>query len=208
MATATIYAHRFDAPNDEITGIIGGDELEVPALWRRSVEIAQAWEAEVAATVTPQTRQVVLRAAMVMSPERGSIFDVLTRLCRAGLGRQGDGRQFVSWIHGDDFVRAIEFLIEREDLDGAFNLAAPGPLPNAEFIAAIHAALGSRIAIPAPAWLLELGAMFLRTETELVLKSRRVVSSRLATAGFEFHFPHWAGAARDLVGRGAARQSR
>ncbi|HLP25349.1 MAG TPA: NAD-dependent epimerase/dehydratase family protein, partial [Acidobacteriota bacterium] len=107
MATATVYAHRFDAPNDEATGIIGGDEPDVPALWRRSVEIARAWEAEVAGAATPHTRKVILRSAMVMSPDRGSVFDVLAKLCRGGLGRQGDGRQFVSWIHGDDFVRAI-----------------------------------------------------------------------------------------------------
>ena len=199
MATATIYAHRFDAPNDEATGIIGGDEPGVPALWRRSVEIAQAWEAEVAAAATPHTRKVILRSAMVMSPDRGSVFDVLANLCRVGLGRQGDGRQFVSWIHGEDFVRAVEFLIERDDLSGAFNLAAPEPLPNREFIAAIHHALGRRWSIPVPAWALEIGAVFLRTETELILKSRRVTSSRLPAAGFGFQFPQWHVAARRLL---------
>lgn len=199
MATATIYAHRFDAPNDEATGQIGGKEPGVPALWRRSVEIAQAWEAEVAAAATPRTRKVILRSAMVISPDRGSVFAVLTNLCRAGLGRQGDGRQFVSWIHGEDFVRAIEFLIAREDLSGAFNLAAPGPLPNREFIAAIHRALGSRVAIPVPKWALAIGAVFLRTETELVLKSRRVVPGRLRAAGFVFRLDEWSIAARDLV---------
>lgn len=199
MATATIYAHRFDAPNDEATGIIGGDEPGVPALWRRSVEIAQAWEAEVAAAVAPKTRKVILRSAMVMSPDRGSVFDVLVRLCRAGLGRQGDGRQFVSWIHGEDFVKAVEFLIERDDLSGVFNLAAPEPLSNRDFIAAIHDALGRGWSIPVPAWALEIGAVFLRTETELILKSRRVTSSRLPAAGFEFGFQEWSAAARDLV---------
>jgi uncharacterized protein len=208
MATATIYAHRFDAPNDEATGPMGGTEPGVPALWRRSVEIAQAWEDEVGSAKTPRTRKVILRSAMVMSPDRGSVFDVLSKLCRAGLGRQSDGRQFVSWIHGHDFVRAIEFLIGREDLAGVFNLAAPGPLPNRDFIGEIHRALGSRVAIPVPGWALEIGAVFLRTETELVLKSRRVVPGRLVGEGFSFQFPAWPAAARDLVQRATAEGGR
>lgn len=200
MATATIYAHRFDAANDEATGVIGGDEVGVPPLWRRSVEIAQAWEAEVASAATPHTRKVILRSAMVMSADRGSVFDILVKLCRAGLGRLGDGRQFVSWIHGRDFGRAIEFLIGRDDLAGAFNLAAPAPLPNRAFLAAIHEALGSRVAMPVPGWALELGAVVLRTETELILKSRRVAPARLTDAGFRFDFPEWRTAASDLWG--------
>jgi uncharacterized protein (TIGR01777 family) len=201
MATATIYAHRFDAPNDEATGVIGGNEPGAPTLWRRSVEIAQAWEAEVFAATTPSTRKLILRSAMVMSADHGSVFDVLAKLCQAGLGRQGDGRQFVSWIHGTDFVRAIDFLAAREDLSGVFNLASPEPLPNREFMAAIHAALSTRVAIPVPAWALEVGAVFLRTETELILKSRRVVPGRLCAAGFEFEFKRWAQAAGELVKR-------
>lgn len=200
-STATIYAHRFDAANDERSGIIGGDEPGAPALWRRSVEIAQAWEAQLEAAATPFTRKVALRSAMVMGTGRGGVFRVLANLCRAGLGRHGDGRQYVSWIHADDFVAAIRFLIDHDALSGAVNLAAPAPLPNREFIAAIHAALGSRVSIPLPVWALEFGAVFLRTETELLLKSRRVVPARLQEAGFQFRHPEWPGAARDLVRR-------
>jgi uncharacterized protein (TIGR01777 family) len=209
-STATIYAHRFDAANDEETGKIGGDEPDVPALWARSIAIARAWEAELAAADTPSTRKVALRSAMTMSPDRGGVFSVLARLCRMGLGRQGDGRQFVSWIHEEDFVAAVDFLIAREDLAGAFNLCAPEPVTNRGFMKALREALGSRIAIPVPRWAMEIGAFFMRTETELVLKSRRVVPTRLLKAGFVFRHPHWPEAAKDLVslqqnccGRGA-----
>lgn len=197
--TATIYAHRFDAPNDEATGLIGGHEPGVPALWARSIAIAQAWEAEIAAAPTPHTRKVILRSAMTMSPDRGGVFDVLATLCRRGIGRQGDGRQYVSWIHEHDFIAAVEFLIKREDLSGAFNLAAPCPLPNREFMDSLHAALGTTIALPVPRWALEIGAFFLRTETELILKSRRVVPRRLIESGFVFRHVEWPAAAKELA---------
>jgi uncharacterized protein len=196
--TATIYGHRYDAPNDEATGIIG-DPPGSPALWGRSVDIGKAWEAALAAAPTPQTRKVALRIAMVMTPAKGGVFSILARHCRMGLGRFGDGRQYVSWIHGHDFVEAVKFLIERADLDGAINVCAPEPLPNGEFLAVLHRLFGRRLAIPVPAWMLEIGTFFLRTETELILKSRRVVPGRLQQAGFTFRYPTWAGAAKDLT---------
>lgn len=202
-STATIYAHAApdDPPRDEAAGPLGGAEPGAPALWKRSVDIALAWERELFVAATPRTRRVALRAAMVMTPDRGGVFDAFAGLCALGMGRQGDGRQHVSWIHEYDFVAAVRFLIARHDLDGAFNLAAPAPLPNRDFIAAIHAALGRRLSVPAPAWLLEIGAFFHRTETELLLKSRRVIPARLATAGFKFRHPTWPAAAADLVAR-------
>lgn len=199
--TATIYAHHFDAPNDEDTGIIGGHEPGVPALWAKSIDIARAWEAEINAAPTPRTRKVILRSAMTMSPDRGGVFHVLASQCRLGFGRHGNGRQFVSWIHEHDFVAAVKFLIEREDLTGAFNLAAPEPLPNRDFIAALHAALGTKLSVPVPRWALELGTFVLRTETELVLKSRRVVPARLLKNGFTFRYSNWPIAATELVNR-------
>ncbi len=202
MSTATIYAHRYDAPNDEATGILGGNEPEVPDTWRFSIEVAKAWEATLADAKTPQTRKVALRTAMVMSPDPGGIFDVLLRLVRRGLGgASGDGRQYVSWIHGDDFLAALRFLLEHEEIDGAINLAAPNPLPNVEFMRALRQAWGTRLGLPASRWMLELGALFLRTETELILKSRRVVPGRLLKAGFEFQFPEWEPAAANLCKR-------
>ncbi len=202
MSTATIYAHRFDAANDEATGRIGGGEPGAPAYWARSVEIAKAWEQAQIEAKTPSTRKVALRSAMVMSPDRSGIFDVLLGLVRRGLGGTvGDGRQFVSWIHGQDFVRAIDHLIGRDDLDGAVNLAAPGPLPQRDFMADLRAAWGTRIALPATRWMAEIGAFVLRTDTELLLKSRRVVPGRLLESGFGFDFPAWRTAATDLVDR-------
>lgn len=199
MSTATIYAHRFDAPNDEATGVIGGDEPGVPKYWGFSVEIAKAWERTLAEAETPATRKVALRTAMVMSPDKGGIFDVLLGLTRRGLGGSvGGGRQFVSWIHERDFVRAIDLLIERDDVAGAVNLAAPGPLPQADFMRALREAAGARIGLPATAWMAEVGAFFLRTDTELLLKSRRVVPGRLTELGFSFELPDWPLAARDL----------
>ena len=200
--TATIYAHRFDAPNDEATGILGGSEPQAPGTWRFSIEVARAWEDALAETCTLATRKVVMRSAMVMSPDRGGVFDVLLGLVRRGLGgRTGDGRQYVSWIHDHDFIGAVEWLIEHDDLSGAINLAAPNPLPNAEFMRALREAWGTRLGLPASRWMVELGTWFLRTESELVLKSRRVVPGRLIKAGFGFRFPEWAAAARDLCRR-------
>ncbi len=202
MSTATIYAHRFEAPNDEATGIIGGHEPDAPAYWSFSIEIAKAWERAQAEASTPRTRQVALRSAMVMSPDRGGIFDVLLGLTRAGLGGTiGGGQQFMSWIHEVDFVRAIELLIEREDLRGPVNLAAPNPLPQRDFMAALRAAWGTRVGLPATKWMAELGAFFLRTDTELTFKSRRVVPGRLLDAGFRFELAEWPEAARELVAR-------
>jgi uncharacterized protein (TIGR01777 family) len=199
-STATIYAHTHDTPNAE-DGVVGGAESGAPDTWRFSIEVAKAWEQAANEAVVPHTRKVLLRSAMTMSPDPGGVFDVLLGLVRRGLGgTSGDGRQYVSWIHDHDFVRAVYWLIEH-DLAGPVNLAAPNPLPNAEFMRVLREAWGARFGLPAPAWLLEVGAVFLRTETELVLKSRRVVPGRLLRGGFAFRFPTWPEAAADLCRR-------
>lgn len=207
MSTATIYAHRFDAPNDEADGRIGGGEPGAPAYWSFSVEIAQAWEQAQRETETSATRKVALRTAMVMSPDRGGIFDVLLGMVRRGLGGPiGGGRQYVSWIHHRDFVRAVEWLIEHDDFEGPVNLAAPNPLPQREFMAALRRAAGVSIGLPATRWMAEIGAFVLSTDTELLLKSRRVVPGRLLGAGFRFELPEWPPAAAELVA--ATRENR
>ena len=171
-----------------------------------SARVARDWEAEFFAAETARTRKVALRSAVVLSPTAGSAFGVLSNLVRLGLGgKQGNGRQFVTWIHEADYARAVEFLIEREDLDGPFNIAAPNPLTNRDFMAALRWAWDVPNGLPAPAPLIEAGAFFLRTESELVLKSRRVVPGRLLDAKFEFEFPQWAEAADDLVRRWRSR---
>ena len=117
-----------------------------------------------------------MRSAMTMSPDTGGVFDYLLRLVRLGFGGScGNGKQFMSWIHEYDFVRAVYWLIGHEALSGSVNIAAPGPLPNREFMQALRTAWGISLGLPAPAWLLELGTFVLRTESELMLKSRRVV---------------------------------
>lgn len=174
----------------------------MPDTWRFSLEVAKAWEQAVNEADTPGTRRVILRAAMVMSPDRGGVFDVLLGLVRRRLGgRAGDGKQFVSWVHDRDFVRAVRWLIDCDELAGPVNVASPGPLPNAEFMRALRDAAGVRWGLPAARWMLEVGAFALRTETELVLKSRRVVPGVLLRSGFGFDFPDWPAAAADLCRR-------
>jgi uncharacterized protein (TIGR01777 family) len=202
MSTATVYAHRFDAPNDEATGIIGGSEPDVPDYWAYSVEIAKAWERAQQEADTPHTRKVALRSAMVMSPDRGGVFDVLLGLARLGLGGPvAGGAQYVSWIHDRDFVRAVEFLIDRDDLTGPVNIAAPEPLPQRAFMRALRSAWGVPVGLPATKWMAQIGAFALRSDTELLLKSRRVVPGRLLDEGFAFEYGRWPQAADDLAQR-------
>ncbi|MFI2028828.1 TIGR01777 family oxidoreductase [Streptomyces buecherae] len=210
MSTATIYAHRFDAPNDEATGALGGTEPRVPGYWAYSVDIARNWEQAQEEADTPHTRKVALRAAMVMSPDRGGVFDVLSWLARLGLGGPvAGGAQYVSWIHDHDFVRAVEFLVDRDDFSGPVNLAAPAPLPQRAFMRALRTAWGVPVGLPATRWMAELGAFALRSDTELLLKSRRVVPGRLLEAGFTFDHARWPQAADDLVRRArGGRRSR
>jgi hypothetical protein len=202
-STATIYRHSLDRDMDEVSGELGGNEPNAPAKWRFSIEVAKDWERTFLAAETPQTRKVALRSAIVMSPESGGAFDALLRLARMGFGGwAGSGRQYVSWIHDVDFIRTLEFLIAREDLDGVVNIASPYPLPNREFMCNLRRAwCTSYLGIPSAEWMLEIGAILLRTETELLLKSRRVVPRRLLEEGFEFHFPNWRGACQNLVAR-------
>lgn len=199
-STATIYAHRFDGPNDEYSGILGGAEPNAPSTWRFSIDVATAWErAFDEAATTPRTRKVALRSAMTLSPDRGGVFDTLRWLTRRGLGgTHGDGRQFMSWVHYEDFVAAVQWLISRQDIDGVINIASPNPLPNAEFMRILREACGVPFGLPANRWMLEIGAVFMRTETELILKSRRVVPARLLDHGFRFKYLDWRAAARDL----------
>jgi uncharacterized protein len=208
MSTATIYAHRFDEPNDEAGGIIGGAEPDAPDTWRFSIDVATSWERAADMIAVPQTRKVKMRSAIVMSPDRGGPFELLLKLVRFGLGGQsGNGRQYVSWIHHEDFVRSVYWLLEHDELAGAVNLAAPQPLPNAEFMRALRQAWGIGFGLPATELMLEAGALLLRTETELILKSRRVIPGRLLESGFKFRFPTWPEAAADMCRRWRERQS-
>ena len=202
-STATIYRHSFDRAMDEATGELGGNEPGVSRKWSFSIDVATSWERALFAADTPRTRRVAMRSGMIMSPDPGGIFDTLLHLVRLGLGGSAaSGQQFVSWIHDVDFIRAVDFLIGQEKLSGVVNVCSPRPVPNHHFMRCLrHAWCTQYIGIPASKWMLEIGAMVLRTETELILKSRRVVPARLLSSGFEFHFPNWRAASQDLVQR-------
>jgi uncharacterized protein (TIGR01777 family) len=192
-STATIYA---DTPgttpvNTEAAGIIGEGF---------SVEIARAWEAAFDACPAPTTRKVALRTSIVLGPDGGA-FPVMARLARFGLCTpQGSGEQWISWLHIADFCRAVEFLAKANDLNGPVNLCAPHPLLNREFNALLCQQLRPPVRLLQPRWLLEIGAFVLRTETELILKSRKVYPERLLAAGFEFEYPSCAAAIGKLSG--------
>ena len=144
-----------------------------------------------------------MRTAIVLSNERGTMVPILRRLVAMGLGgRMGSGRQYVSWIHEADFCRAVEFLITHREMEGVVNVASPGPVTNGEMMGIFRRVGGRRVGLPAARWMLEVGALFLRTETELVLKSRRVVGRRLGEAGFRFLFEGMEGAVGDLASVG------
>lgn len=201
-STATIYSHRLDAANDDVTGEIGGSEPNAPDTWRFSIDVASAWERAANDADTPNTRKVLMRSAMTMSPDRDGIFDVMLGLVRKGLGgTAASGKQYISWIHDQDFIRTVNWLIDHDELSGPIAISSPNPLPNREFMKIFRSAAGVRLGLPAMEWQLAIGAMMMRTETELILKSRRVVPKLLTDSGFEFDFPHWKDAAADLMQR-------
>jgi len=193
-SSATIYKHTFDTPMDE-----SGETGATPkAKDEFSIEVIRQWERALDEAQTPGTRKVALRITLVLGRD-GGVFPVLRRLARFGLGgKMGSGRQFVSWIHEKDFCRAVEWIVANENLNEAINLAAPNPLPNVETMRLIREACGAPFGLPATEWMLEVGAFFLRTETELILKSRRVVPGKLLASGFQFQFPDLRGALKDL----------
>ena len=203
MSTATIYAHTYERSNDEYFGIIGGDEPNVPDSWRYSIEVARAWEEALdQAPVSKFTRRIKMRTSIVMSPHQGGPFDILLRLVRMGLGgTSGNGNQYISWISDVDFANAVFFLLEQKEISGAVNLASPNPLPNRDFMRILREAWGTKFGLPASEWMLEMGAVPLKTETELVLKSRKVHPAKLLQAKFPFEHPYWEEAAVDLCYR-------
>lgn len=194
-STATIYRHTFGPAWDE-TGEIGGC-VEAKDIF--SIHVATEWEPVFNEAMTPSTRKVALRSAMVLGHGKNSVLPNLLRLGRLGLGGSlAGGRQFVSWIHQEDFCRAVEWIITHENLRGPVNLAAPNPVTNADFMAIVRKVCHAPFGLPSPLWLLEVGAFFLRTETELIIKSRRVVPGKLLAAGFKFQFERPEPAIEDL----------
>ncbi len=195
-STATIYRHADDLAMTDEAGELGSGF---------SVNVATAWEREFFAHAREGVRQVALRMAIVLGD--GSALTPLVRLTRLGLGGSQFGgktkgaRQRFSWIHIDDVYRAIEFLYAHPDLGDTVNLSSPGPVENRELMATLRRVLGARFGVPLFGWMLELGAFAIRTESELLLKSRWVLPTRLLGAGFEFEFPSLEGALRNILHR-------
>ena len=200
MSTATIYAHSFDQANDEETGTLGGNEPHVPYTWHHSVSIAKSWEKTLFHFKTPLTRKVAVRLAFLISPRKKGYFDILLSLARRGFGGPvAGGKQYISWIHLADFVRAMEFVMSNEDIKGVINVSSPHPLPQGEAMSHVRAACGAKIYFPITKWMSEIGAVFLKTDSQLVLKSRRVVPKKLLSHGFQFQFPNWPQAVSEII---------
>jgi uncharacterized protein (TIGR01777 family) len=190
-ASATIYRHALDRPMDEATGETGSGF---------SVDVCRRWEQTFFEAPTPRTRKVALRTAIVLGAGRGGAMGMFLKIARLGLGGTlGRGDQYVSWIHIEDFARSVQWAVEHPELEGPINCASPNPVPNREFMWALRKACGQPIGLPAARWMLEIGAFFLRTETELLLKSRRVVPARLLESGFSFQYPELEPALAQIV---------
>ena len=193
-ATATWYRHAEDRPQDDWSGEPGEGF---------SCDVARAWEDTFfGSMVPPETRKVAMRIGMVLANEEETVFDVLWKLTRIGLGGpMGGGRQRVSWIHMEDFLRATEFIIGDPFLSGAVNVTAPDFPTNREWMRVFREAVGMPVGLPAARWMLEIGARLLGTETELVTKSRWAKPVRLHDAGFRWRWSRAADAVADLEPR-------
>jgi len=191
-ASATIYRHSLDRAMTEKAGEIGTGF---------SVDVCRRWEETLLGAHVPMvTRRVALRSAIVFSHLPGGVWQPFAWLARFGIaGPMAGGRSMVSWIHGEDFCRAVEWIIEHEEMSGPINLASPNPLANRDFLAAVRKAVGVPFGIPSARWMLECAAFIHRTETELLLKSRWVIPCKLRSSGFRFQHPFWPAAAKSVA---------
>ena len=190
-SAATIYRHSLDRDMDEATGELQYVEPGRPKdKWEFSVDVVNRWEEALFNADTSSTRRIAMRLSMVFGTGSGGVFEAFRKITRLGLsGTQGSGNQFVSWLHIEDFLRMVDWSIENENIKGPINMCAPNPLPNREFLMGLRNACGVKLGLPAASWMLEIGAFFMRTETELLLKSRRVVPGKLLESGFKFNHP-------------------
>lgn len=180
VTSATIYRHSEEMPMDETTGEIGtGFSVEVCKQWEKTLFEAEA-----------PVRKIALRTGMVFGRGKEGVCGAFYHLVKRGLGGTlGSGQQKVSWIHLEDFCRSIHWLIDHRDLSGAINATSPEPVPNRLFMEIFRQEVGVKIGLPASQWMLEVGVLFMQTETELLLKSRYVVPARLLQSGFTFQYP-------------------
>jgi uncharacterized protein (TIGR01777 family) len=179
-STATIYRHAEDRPMTESKGEIGKGF---------SVNVAINWEQAFFSFQLSKTRQVALRMAIVLG-KNGGVMKPLINLVRFGLGgKQGKGNQMFSWIHIEDLFNIILFFESHKDLKGIFNCSSPNPIDNKTLMEALRQAMKVKIGLPSPEWLLKIGAVVIRTEPELILKSRWVVPEKLLESGYTFKYP-------------------
>ena len=190
--SATYYRYSEDKDMTEATGEAGTGF---------SVEVCQAWEAAFDKMTTPDTRKIFMKISIVLGKD-GGVMPTLKGLIKAGLGgKQGHGRQYVSWLHEEDFARMVEWFIAHDEFDGIVNCVSPRPVKNKDFMAALRKVYTMPFGLGQPRWMLELGAIMLGTETELILKSRKVVPERLTQAGFTFKYPKLDEALQEIVSR-------
>ncbi|QXV66722.1 TIGR01777 family protein [Mucilaginibacter sp. 21P] len=189
-ASATIYRHAEDRPQNEETGEIG---------YGFSIDVCKQWEQTFFEQQTPKTRKVALRLGIVLS-RNGGAFPALCNLVKFGLGgKQGDGRQYVTWVHEQDVAAITEWTYDHPEINGSVNVTSPNALPNTEVMRIIRDTYGIPVGLPSPKWLLEIGAALIGTETELVLKSRWVYPKLLLDSGYQFQYPEAAHAIHDLL---------
>jgi len=189
-ASATIYRHAEDHAQDEQNGEMG---------YGFSIDVCRQWEAAFFETETPKTRKIALRIGIVLG-RHDSVFPRLLNLVKCGLGGpQGDGEQYISWIHEQDVARSTAWLLENTALEGVFNCTAPIAIKNGLFMKTLRKAYGIPFGLPSPQWLLEIGMLIIGSETELVLKSRWVAPKRLLDSGFKFQFAEARHAIHDIL---------
>jgi uncharacterized protein (TIGR01777 family) len=178
-SSATIYPNATDKPNDEYTSNLKDDF---------SVQVCKLWEKTLFEQRTPFTRKIALRMAITLG--NGGVMVPYLNLCKFGLGgKQGNGRQMFSWVHVEDVCRMVEFIWENKQLEGAYNAAAPNPVSNTIFMQTLREVTGNKLGLPAFTWMLKLGAAIIGTETELLLKSRWVLPTKMLEAGYTFKYP-------------------
>lgn len=188
--SATIYRHSEDKPMDEFTGEIKNDF---------SVQVCKRWEQSFNDIRLTATRKVILRIAVTLG-KQGSVMIPYLNMIKFGLGGfQGSGRQMYSWVHVTDLARMMEWLYEHPECSGTYNCAAPNPVTNKIFMASLRKATGQSFGLPAYTWMLKIGAQLIGTETELLLKSRWVIPTRITHAGFTFKYPELSGAFQQII---------
>ena len=189
-ASATIYAHSLEEANSESKHVIGSGF---------SVDVCQQWEKAFFEFIHNDVRQVALRTTIVLG-EDGGAFPVMKKMVKFFLGgKQGKGNQMISWIHIDDFNKAVDHVLSHKEIEGVINIGSPNPVRNTDFMKKLRAACKRPFGLPAPKWLLKFGARIIKTETELILKSRFIQPEKLIETGFKFNYPTIDSAMSDLV---------